>query len=655
MRRLLAVLAALSLGALPALAQTQEIEIVDVNGSRYPDGGFTTMVIEIRNLPAAPDPTLLEVTANGEPVSDLEVSLLGDSSVPVGVVLVIDASGSMAGAPLEQAKAAATDFINQAKPEDQFAVVTFADDVVVLSGFSNSVIELSSRIDSITAEGETAFNEGVIKGVEMFEAGSARDLLANMIVLTDGENTVDTATLEEAVAKITASDVRVFGVALESADFNPDPVSQIAAAGNGLFLSTPDPESLSSLYAEISREISNTLVARFVSPIHTPGEVEFAVTYQGLVGVTTYEVSGYATTTTTGPTTSTTLPPVTTITVLANIPTKLKLPFLDEPIQPMILWSSTGIGLALFLMVIILLGREERDDPGRFAKRLQAYGRRGRLGTEEKKPFLERIPLLNRFTQAAEEEVRRRGLLSGVNSALEQANVPMTSGEAVLAMIGLSAVGGIMAAIFNGALYGLIFFAGLLLFFAALINFAGSREKKKFEGQLPDTLTLMSTSLRAGYSLLQSVEAVATEAPNPTAREFGRAIAEVRLGRSVPDSLEGISNRTQSQDFEWAVMAIDIQREVGGNLSEVLQTVADTMRARNRLKGEIRALTAEGRISAVVLGILPFAVAGFLAVNNPDYLAPLIESTFGQIAIGVGVLLMAAGIWWLRKIVDIEI
>ncbi len=379
------------------------------------------------------------------------------------------------------------------------------------------------------------------------------------------------------------------------------------------------------------------------------------MTYQGLVGVTTYEVSGYATTTTTGPTTSTTLPPVTTITVLANIPTKLKLPFLDEPIQPMILWSSTGIGLALFLMVIILLGREERDDPGRFAKRLQAYGRRGRPGTEEKKPFLERIPLLNRFTQAAEEEVRRRGLLSGVNSALEQANVPMTSGEAVLAMIGLSAVGGIMAAIFNGALYGLIFFAGLLLFFAALINFAGSREKKKFEGQLPDTLTLMSTSLRAGYSLLQSVEAVATEAPNPTAREFGRAIAEVRLGRSVPDSLEGISNRTQSQDFEWAVMAIDIQREVGGNLAEVLQTVADTMRARNRLKGEIRALTAEGRISAVVLGVLPFAVAGFLAVNNPAYLAPLIESTFGQIAIGVGVLLMAAGIWWLRKIVDIEV
>ena len=151
------------------------------------------------------------------------------------------------------------------------------------------------------------------------------------------------------------------------------------------------------------------------------------------------------------------------------------------------------------------------------------------------------------------------------------------------------------------------------------------------------------------------MEAVAGEAPNPTAREFGRAISEARLGISVPDALQGIVERTQSTDFEWAVMAIDIQREVGGNLAEVLQTVADTMRARNRLKGEIRALTAEGRISAIVLGLLPFAVAGFLAVNNPTYLEPLLTSTFGQIAIGIGLLLMAAGIWWLKKIVDIEI
>ena len=103
------------------------------------------------------------------------------------------------------------------------------------------------------------------------------------------------------------------------------------------------------------------------------------------------------------------------------------------------------------------------------------------------------------------------------------------------------------------------------------------------------------------------------------------------------------------------VMAIEIQREVGGNLSEVLQTVANTMLSRNRLKGEIQALTAEGRISAIVLGSLPFALAAFLWFSNRDYLQPLLDETVGRIAILVGVMLMGAGIFWLRKIVDIEI
>jgi tight adherence protein B len=114
-------------------------------------------------------------------------------------------------------------------------------------------------------------------------------------------------------------------------------------------------------------------------------------------------------------------------------------------------------------------------------------------------------------------------------------------------------------------------------------------------------------------------------------------------------------DRTNSKDFEWATMAVEIQREVGGNLAEVLQTVADTMMARNRLKGEIKALTAEGRISAIVLGSLPFALGAFLWFNNRDYLQPLLDATIGRIAILAGLVLMAGGIFWLRKIVNIEV
>jgi tight adherence protein B len=651
MKRLLAaVAAALMLMASPAWAQTgtQEIEIVDINGSRYPEGGQTQMVIEFRNFADEPDTAALEITVNGEAVSDLEVQPVANSAVPVGVVLVIDASGSMAGTPIEEARGAAISFIDQARAEDRIAIVSFADEVRVLSGFTGNKQALTQAVNGIQAEGETAFNDAVIQGASLFNQPNARNLLPNMIVLTDGEDTSSEATLSEALAAVEESDVRTFGVALEGSEFNPDAVEQVAASGNGLFLSTPNPEALSQLYDEISREISNTLVARFVSPISTPGEVEFAVAYQNLSSAQTFAVSGFAVTTTTQPgqTTTTTLAPLTTMVVQSDA---------LLPIDTLMLLGAAGLGLTLFLFLIILFGREDEDDPGRFAKRLQAYGRRGPKVDEEKGSLLARLPLLRRFTQAAEDEVKRRGLLSGMNSTLEQANIPMTPGEAIMAMVGLATVAGIMVAIFNGLVAGLVSFFIFLLVIVALIRFTGSREKRKFENQLPDTLTLMSTSLRAGYSLLQATEAVSSEAQNPTAREFGRAISEARLGITVTDSLNGIVERTQSQDFEWAVMAIEIQREVGGNLAEVLQTVADTMRARNRLKGEIRALTAEGRISAFVLGSLPFLMALFIWTTNRDYLQPLFDEPFGRIAIGVGLLLMAGGVFWLKKIVDIEI
>ena len=128
-----------------------------------------------------------------------------------------------------------------------------------------------------------------------------------------------------------------------------------------------------------------------------------------------------------------------------------------------------------------------------------------------------------------------------------------------------------------------------------------------------------------------------------------------RTDRMETQALDGISRRTQSEDFKWAVMAVEIQREVGGNLAEVLQTVADTMRARNRLKGDVKALTAEGRISAIVVGLLPIIMGLFLYFTNPDYLEPLLTRTVGLVALGVGLLLMIAGAFWLKKIVTIEV
>lgn len=650
MKRIVFFLAVLAVLVAPslAIAQTEAaMEIVDLNTERYDLNGSTTMVVEFRNLDGVMDPNQLVVTANGQAVQVVDVEPLGQTQEPVGIVLVIDVSGSMEGAPMEAAKAAATNFVSQKRPGDFIALVSFADTVQTVSGFTTNIEALNARIAELVAAGETAFNDGVIQGIELFEQSNATALRRNIIVLSDGTDTASVATTDDVLAAINNPNnpVRVFGVALESPDFQPGAVQQIAEAGEGLFLSTSDPDELAALYGQIQREIGNLLVVRLGSPVFNAGPVEFAVTYQGLSAVETVDVSGFVTTTTVGPTTTVTFEAAETFLVRSSLPISA---------SSLLGLAALGIGAAIGLFIFILFGRSGDDASSVFRRRLEAYGRRG--ASEEKRSLFDRIPLLRLFSQKAEEEVRRRGLLSGVNSALEQANIPLSAGEAVAGGFGLAGVVAVLAALFTGnPIMGGVAFAVGILVVIFLLNFLGGREKRRFENQLPDTLTLISTSLRAGYSLLQAVEAVAAEAPNPTAREFGRAIVEARLGRQVVAALQGITTRTQSQDFEWAVMAIEIQREVGGNLAEVLQTVSETMRQRNRLKGEIRALTAEGRISAIVLGILPFAMGGFLYASNPDYIGTLFSTTFGIVALIAGGLLMLAGGIWLRKIVDIEV
>ena len=647
----LGVLAAAFMAPAIALGQQDaEIEIAEVNTSRYGEDGQTTLVVEFRRLAEDVDPSQISITANGQtiPAEDVTIEAGAVGRVPLGVVLAVDTSGSMEGEPIDAAKAAAVSFVEQKRPDDFVALVSFDDDVEVVSKFTNNTTQLVERIESLAVGGATAMYDGIIASSGLFGESSESALRRNIIVLGDGSDNGSASSLDDVLSTLGSSEIRTFGVALESEDFQPDELEQIAGATGALFLSTSDPQELSTIYGRIQQELNRAVVLRFKSPISAPGDVQFGVEYAGLSQSQTIAVDGYsisAPVTAPVATTSSTLAPPEIITY-APVAT-----FLPREVLPLVAALSVMASLGLF--VWILAGRES-EGPGRL-ERLAAYGRRGGV-QEEKRSLLQRIPLLNRFSSAAEEQVRKRGMLSAVNATLEQANLPLSAGEAIAAAFGLAAVLGLVAGVvLLNPIFGAVVFVLALAIVLGAIRFVGGREKKRFEDQLPDTLTLISTSLRAGYSLLQAVEAVAQEAPNPTAREFGRAIAEARLGRQVTDALNGVTERTQSKDFEWAVMAIEIQREVGGNLAEVLQTVADTMLARNRLRGEIKALTAEGRISAIVLGALPFGVAGFLWSSNPDYMRPLFQNTIGLIAVGAVSLLMLAGFLWLRKIVDIEV
>ncbi|MGI9598079.1 MAG: type II secretion system F family protein, partial [Acidimicrobiales bacterium] len=189
----------------------------------------------------------------------------------------------------------------------------------------------------------------------------------------------------------------------------------------------------------------------------------------------------------------------------------------------------------------------------------------------------------------------------------------------------------------------------------ATVQILARRRLKQFEAQLPDALQLLAGTLRAGYSLPQGLDAVSNEIADPMGYELRRAMTETQLGRELEDALAGIAERLDSEDFAWAVMAIGIQREVGGNLSEVLMTVSDTMIQRERLHREVAALTAEGRVSAGILSMLPPGLGFVMWVMNPDYLSVLFSRTIGLILIGLAVVAGLVGLAWMKKVVTIDV
>jgi tight adherence protein B len=185
------------------------------------------------------------------------------------------------------------------------------------------------------------------------------------------------------------------------------------------------------------------------------------------------------------------------------------------------------------------------------------------------------------------------------------------------------------------------------------VRILADRRRTAFADALPDNLQLLTGTLRSGYGLLQALDTLAREAPEPAGGEFRRVLLEVRVGRDPGDALRALAVRMQSEDFEWVIGAIEINREVGGDLATIMDNVAETIRERQRLHRQMRALTAEGRISGYVLTALPVLLALALIVLNPEYIGRL-GSGPGLVMVGVGVVMLTVGWIWIRRLCRIE-
>jgi tight adherence protein B len=255
---------------------------------------------------------------------------------------------------------------------------------------------------------------------------------------------------------------------------------------------------------------------------------------------------------------------------------------------------------------------------------------------------------------AVERALARRGRVASGTAALERAGVTMALPDVVLLVGTATVVLGALGFLLGGVLLALVFAALAPLGTKLLLGLRRGRRQAAFADQLDDSLQLMASSLRAGHSLLRAVDAVSTEAASPTAEEFARIVNETRVGRDLGDALDEVAERMASDDFRWVAQAIGIHREVGGNLAEVLDTVGHTIRERNAIRRQVKALSAEGKLSAVVLMSLPFGIVGFLSVTNPAYLAAFTESLIGWCMTAAVVVLLVIGGLWLKKTVAIR-
>jgi tight adherence protein B len=330
---------------------------------------------------------------------------------------------------------------------------------------------------------------------------------------------------------------------------------------------------------------------------------------------------------------------------------------------PVVFGLVAFAGVFLFVLGISQMRRSSGGSED-FAARLAAYGVTT-AGSTELPPSSGIRESINRMFQPAADRMGRGDLKKGKPSIAEQlqrADLKLRTSEYFMIQLGSAAVLGL-----------LVFFrfhlgAGpITLFFTPIAPIAGyflpgfyvkyriNQRQKKFNNQLGDTLTLLSNAIKAGYSFAQAIDTVAKNAVPPIGDEFARAVREMNLGGSPDEALQNITKRIASADFDLVATAYSIHRTVGGNLAEILDNIAYTIRERVRIKGEIATLTAQARASGTLITFLPIVLAAFMFFVTPTYFRPMFDNFVGWILIAVGVLMIFFGNLIIRRVVAIEV
>jgi tight adherence protein B len=561
----------------------------------------------------------------------------------LSVALVIDTSGSMRGDSIGAAKAAAEQFLSALPADAELSVSSFGATVSKASPFTSDRREAKRQIASFTARGETALRDAIVQAIGSLSGRTGRRAV---VVLSDGADTVSKAAAEKAFNTVKDSGIAVHAVVLQNAVAAADAggldpsaeLANLSSLSKGTFVTSASPDKLGDAFNTIAGVVGSPIVASLPASIDPERSLEVMVTRKFAAGDQVWAAAfGEPSVATT--TTPATPPPPSTVKTLAS---PQSFPEQGRP-EGAGRWLVLGAGSMFASMLTVtwlLLLRQPK-------RRLAAeYG-------VERQSILTSVS--GGIESGAERLVRRHDRGDRLRKLLEGTGWSILPG-AFLAAVALASVAVTLLALgFAGLIEAVAAACTVPLVSYFIVRTVSNRRQHQFQEQFEGTLQLMTNSLRAGYGINQAMETIAREASAPTSVEFYRALQEARLGQDMIVALREMAARVRSDDLEWVIDAIEVNRDVGGNLTELFASVADTVRARGRLARQVRALSAEGRLSALILAFLPFLVFGLLTVLNPDYVGTLTATGTGRWLMLGAVGMIGIGALWLRKLIRIEL
>jgi tight adherence protein B len=643
--RRLAVLCLIGFGLLSVLAgPARAADDATIDHTEYSDGQLKLLV----SVPggAVVDLGSVSVSFDGTPVEATAQTAANTDEVRRTSVLAIDTSNSMEGARIDAAKAAALTYLDTVPDNVEVGIVTFDNDVVVRQEPSTDRDASRTVINGLTLKLNTALYEGVRTALTTTGPDKGQ---RQVLVLSDGKDTTK-APLQPVIDAIKAAKVKVDVVALEQGAAAPQPLTDMANASGGKVVSATAEALTAAFSSEADVLARQILVTVKVPEDQTTADATVSVSLDA--GGETHSASAFVAVkaTESGPAEPASDPFAATPAASSGF----------EIPEAAMYGALAAIGLGVIGLIGGLAFAGPKEKRVSLEDQLQLYSA-SEEGARVSRAKIRQAPAMSiadQARQAADKALSTNvGFEARIAARLEGAGMALKSSEWLLLHLGIAFASGLLGLLLSGGnpiAMVLLLVLGLVAPWVYLA-LKRSRRLKAFDSGLADTLQLMSGSLSAGLSLAQSLDTIVREGQEPITSEFKRVIVESRLGVGLEDALEGVAERMQSTDFKWVVMAIRIQREVGGNLAELLNNVAATLREREYLRRHVRALSAEGRLSAWILGGLPPAFLAYLTLTKPDYTHPMYTTPVGWLMLAAMAVLLGVGILWMVKVAKVDV